>query len=238
MLQALLDVLCDAVTSGHKLGAGTPVATSFYSALVVEVLVATSAPYPDGLIQRLLPHLLVGLAPSASPNLRMATLAIAACMMTLTSLSDKMAVCLVTDVCMHAAPATLRETLQFVAVACETQPCMRSAFQGGAHSATPKVAVSATAALLQQPGLRSEIARLRREKCRFDVLAVVLACAAPRHDAAAHSTPEKGAAVKGIVTPAAAALVQADSEESSEEEAEGDGAVSYTHLTLPTTPYV
>lgn len=184
-MQALLDTLCSAVTSGHKTGQTSPAATSFYCAIVLEVLAATPAPYPDSLIQLLLPHMVVGLAPSAATSLRLATLTIAACMMTMTSLADQVTVSLVTDACTNVTAATLRETLQFVAAACDTQRSMRGGFQGGPEGGQGGAPRSAAAALLKQPALLHEISRMQREKWRIEALiAALVACGAPASDPA------------------------------------------------------
>lgn len=165
-MQALYNQLCEATLKAHEHSALCRASAAFHAALLCEVLQASQPP-SDRLLQATIPHLLPGLTPSASPHLRAATLAAAACMLVCTTLSHKVAAALVSDACCHVHAGNARQTLLFVAHALASQRALR------------EPPLPAAAALLRMPGVADEVSAARRAGLRVDAAAASLVCLAP-----------------------------------------------------------
>jgi hypothetical protein len=163
VVQAVLQLLCNNARKTHSSRSISGVSTSFYTAIVCEVILASPALSND-LLQLLLPFLLAGLCPSALPAFRAATYTIVACLLSQGMLQLEVATSLLVDLCQNAPAEQLHEALMLTAHALSTQCTLKG-----------KLPHAAAVALASQAGTVSELAMLQGEGLAVDVL--VRACA-------------------------------------------------------------
>jgi hypothetical protein len=178
-MQAVLQQLCASVRAAHAARALSRVAASFYATLLCEVLLRPDKPpaFLENLLQMLLQYLLNGLRPAAQPNLRAATHAVAACLLSQAALTRDAAAALVVDVSRHAPDAQLHEALMLAAHALETQPALAGALPA-----------AAAAALAARAGVATELAALQHDGLAVEGLAAACAvawCGGRTHEATA-----------------------------------------------------